>query len=64
MLRTRVEGSPLREDLGETVEFLRLVWAVDHALQTTSKRMARSLGVTGPQRLVVRIVGRVPTSPR
>jgi DNA-binding MarR family transcriptional regulator len=46
--------------LGEPVEFLRLLWAVDHALQTTSKRMARSLGVTGPQRLVIRIVGRSP----
>ena len=46
--------------LGETVEFLRLLWAVDHGLQSTSKMMARSLGVTGPQRLVVRIVARVP----
>jgi DNA-binding MarR family transcriptional regulator len=49
-----------RKRLSEPVEFMRLVWAVDHALQTTSKRMSRSLGVTGPQRLVVRIVGRVP----
>jgi DNA-binding MarR family transcriptional regulator len=46
--------------LGAPVEFLRLLWAVDHALQSTSKRMARSLGVTGPQRLVIRIVGRFP----
>lgn len=43
--------------MGGPVEFLRLVWAVDHALQSASKRMARSLGVTGPQRLVIRIVG-------
>ncbi len=39
---------------------MRLVWAVDHALQKTSKRMARTLGVTGPQRLAVRIIGRFP----
>jgi DNA-binding MarR family transcriptional regulator len=37
-----------------------LLWAVDHGLQKRSKRMAAVLGVTGPQRLVVRIVGRFP----
>lgn len=56
----KAEGSPLQGDLGEAVEFMRLVWAVDHALQKTSKRMARTLGVTGPQRLAVRIIGRFP----
>jgi len=39
---------------------MRLVWEVDHALQTASKRMEAALGVTGPQRLVIRIVGRFP----
>ncbi|WP_309891942.1 MarR family transcriptional regulator [Archangium sp.] len=39
---------------------MRLLWAVDHELQSTSKRMELSLGVTGPQRLVVRMVGRFP----
>lgn len=48
------------ERLGEVLEFMRLLWAVDHALQSTSKRMESSLGVTGPQRLVIRIVGRFP----
>ena len=43
--------------LGETLDFLRLIWAVDHGLQSTSKRMARTLGVTAPQRLVLRILG-------
>ncbi len=46
--------------LGETLEFMRLMWAIDHGLQSTSKRMERTLGVTGPQRLVIRIVGRIP----
>jgi DNA-binding MarR family transcriptional regulator len=46
--------------LGEVLGFMRLLWAVDHGLQSTSKRMAAELGVTGPQRLVVRIVGRFP----
>lgn len=46
--------------LGPVLDFLRLLWAVDHALQSGSKRMEISLGVTGPQRLVLRIVGRFP----
>jgi DNA-binding MarR family transcriptional regulator len=52
--------SPIRSSLGAPVEFLRLLWAVDHGLQSASKRMAQSLGVTGPQRLVIRIAGRRP----
>jgi DNA-binding MarR family transcriptional regulator len=42
------------------LDFMRLIWAVDQALQRTSKQMHRTLGVTGPQRLVLRIVGRYP----
>jgi DNA-binding MarR family transcriptional regulator len=42
---------------------MRLLWAVDHTLQKTSKRMETMLGVTGPQRLVIRIVGRFPRIP-
>jgi len=48
------------ERLGEVLDFMRLLWAVDHALQSNSKRMESSVGVTGPQRLVIRIVGRFP----
>jgi MarR family transcriptional regulator, organic hydroperoxide resistance regulator len=46
--------------LGEVLEFLRTLWELDHALQSASKRMAQRRGVTGPQRLVLRIVGRFP----
>lgn len=46
--------------LGEVLEFMRLLWAVDHGLQSTSKRMEATLGLTGPQRLVIRLVGRFP----
>ena len=44
----------------EVLEFLRLVWALDHGLQRISKRMRSRLGVTGPQRFVIRIVGWIP----
>lgn len=46
--------------LGPELEFLRVLWAVDHALQRRSKRMLLDVGVTGPQRLVLRIVGQRP----
>ena len=47
-------------ELGDVLDFMRLLWAVDHGLQSTSKRMESKIGVTGPQRLVIRIVGRQP----
>jgi DNA-binding MarR family transcriptional regulator len=46
--------------LGEVIEFMRLLWAVDHGLEASSKQMDALIGVTGPQRLVIRIVGRHP----
>src|SRR5919108_5083730 len=46
--------------LGAVLDFMRLLWAVDHSLQSASKRMESQHGITGPQRLVVRIVGRFP----
>lgn len=53
------DGSPAR-DLGAILEFMSGLWALDHALQSASKRMEARLGITGPQRLVVRIVGQRP----
>lgn len=47
--------------VGDAIDFLRLIWAVDHALQRRSKSMAVALGITGPQRLVIRIIGRFPS---
>jgi MarR family transcriptional regulator, organic hydroperoxide resistance regulator len=46
--------------LGAVLDFMRLLWAIDHALQQRSKRMAAAIGLTGPQRLVIRITGRFP----
>jgi MarR family transcriptional regulator, organic hydroperoxide resistance regulator len=53
-------SDPTEAPLGNVLDFMRLLWAIDHALQRASKRMASTLGVTGPQRLVIRIVGRFP----
>ena len=43
-------------DLDPVLDFMRLLWSVEHGLQSTSKRMEATLGITGPQRLVLRIV--------
>ena len=52
--------APRGQQLGDVLDFMRLLWAMDHGLQSTSKRMESTLGLTGPQRLVVRLVGRFP----
>ena len=52
--------SPAALDLDPILDFMRLLWSVEHGLQSTSKRMEGSLGVTGPQRLVLRIVNQRP----
>lgn len=44
------------ETMGPALDFLRLLWSVDHALQTSSKRVERDQGATGPQTLVLRIM--------
>jgi DNA-binding MarR family transcriptional regulator len=46
--------------LPDTLQFMQLLWAVVHGLETTSKRMRSGLGITGPQRLALRIVGLFP----
>src|ERR1043165_335975 len=51
-----VVGQPV----GETLRFMRRLWDLVHALDVSSKRMARTLGVTGPQRLVIRVIGQQP----
>lgn len=47
-------------NLPDVLQFMQLLWAVVHGLETTSKRMSSELGVTGPQRLVLRVVGLFP----
>jgi DNA-binding MarR family transcriptional regulator len=39
------------------LEFIRVMWAVDHELQRVSKRMVERMGLTAPQRLAVRFIG-------
>jgi DNA-binding MarR family transcriptional regulator len=46
--------------LDSTLDFMRLLWSIQHHLQSTSKIMESRLGITGPQRLVLRVVTQSP----
>src|SRR5579864_4254890 len=56
--RTRLPRSTY--PLEPVLDFMRLLWSIEHGLQRASKRMESELGITGPQRLVLRVVGRFP----
>ena len=44
----------------EALEVMEAIWAPTHALEARSKWMRRAYGVSGPQLLLVRVVGRNP----
>lgn len=49
---------------GPVLDFMRLLWALEQGLNQRSKAMWRRHGVTGPQRLLVRVLGELgPTPP-
>jgi DNA-binding MarR family transcriptional regulator len=52
-------GGPAKP-LGKVLDFMRLIWSLDHGLQSLSKRMQASIGLTGPQRVALRVLGRRP----
>jgi DNA-binding MarR family transcriptional regulator len=39
---------------------MRALWGVNHGLESTSRRMKAAIGVTGPERMVIRLIGRYP----
>lgn len=43
--------------LSDGLRFMQVLWALAHGLESMSKRMHAAVGVTGPQRLVLRLVG-------
>lgn len=46
--------------LGPSLDFLRGLWQLNHALESASKRMEATIGITAQQRLVLRCVGKYP----
>jgi DNA-binding MarR family transcriptional regulator len=58
--RPRPAHANPRAELPDVLQFMQVLWAVVHGINGTSKRMSRQIGVTGPQRLVLRVVGLFP----
>lgn len=53
-------AKPAREIDDPALVFLQTLWALAHCLQSHSKRMKSTTGVTGPQRLVLRLIALHP----
>src|SRR5262245_32828245 len=47
-------------DLPPALAPMPVLWRVNHAVERVSLRMEKELGVSGPQRLMLRVVGRHP----
>ena len=60
--RAKREPAERIDGLGPALDFMRVMWALDHQLQAASKRMGARLGVTGPQRLALRVIGQRPAA--
>jgi DNA-binding MarR family transcriptional regulator len=57
---SRAASSDAKYALDPVLDFMRLLWSIEHGLQRKSKHMEGELGITGPQRLVLRVVGQFP----
>lgn len=52
--------SPTTSNLPDVLQFMQALWAVAHGVERVSKRMAKTRGITGPQRLTLRVLGLAP----
>ena len=57
---TATPGAPSDFPLGPVLELLREWWALNHAFERASRAMLSRLGVTGSQRVALRVIGRYP----
>lgn len=57
---TTREETSREPELEPALQFLRELWALDHALGSMSKRMHDRMGITAEQRMVLRFVGKFP----
>jgi DNA-binding MarR family transcriptional regulator len=48
------------DELEPALAFLRELWALNHALESTSRRMHDAMGITAQQRMLLRFVGKFP----
>ncbi len=55
-----MRSAPRSADLPDVLAFMQGLWAVVHRMERLSKQMGVRSGVTGPQRLVLRLIGLFP----
>ena len=60
MSRGRAREALTLEPATDDLRFLRALWELDHALESASRRMKSRIGVTGRERLLIRIIGERP----
>lgn len=48
------------QEIDPVLSFLQLLWQLNHALEVRSKRMRAAVGITGPQRFILRLIGERP----
>ncbi len=46
--------------LNPALEFLQRLWQLNHALEKLSSQMEKRIGVTAPQRMIIRCIGKSP----
>lgn len=46
--------------LSAALEFLQKLWQLNHALEKLSSQMEKRIGVTAPQRMIIRCIGKYP----
>lgn len=51
---------PSDPSMGPVLDFLRVLWRLNHGLERRSRYMHATLGVTAPQRMVIRVAGQFP----
>jgi DNA-binding MarR family transcriptional regulator len=56
----RPRGEPETGLTDPTLQFLQVLWRLEHALERASKRMEDAIGVSGPQRFALRVIGASP----
>lgn len=57
---TQPTASPPDFPLSPAIDFLQRLWQLNHALEKLSSRMEKRIGVTAPQRMIVRCIGKYP----
>jgi DNA-binding MarR family transcriptional regulator len=55
---TAKAAAPLR--VRGSLDFLQVLWRTSHALERRSRHMEKAIGLTAPQRVVLRFLGRFP----